>query len=121
MEVQEEQNGDNDEEDELDEEERIVAALRKEAAAFLNTSSAADRSEEDRLSTPLPGETLRTFYDRTREFWAAKAHEVSDNRGKSLRRDGFQMAEEKYGMSLHDVEPVVQLADVLHTASSSEW
>ncbi|KAK0541804.1 Kelch repeat-containing protein 3 [Tilletia horrida] len=56
------------------------------------------RTEEDVLSTPLPGETLRTFYDRTKEYWAQKAHSSgqSQNRGKELRRDGFSMAELKY-------------------------
>jgi len=37
------------------------------------------------------------FYARSREYWAQKAHETSDNRGKLLRRDGFAIAEERYG------------------------
>jgi hypothetical protein len=37
----------------------------------------------------------------TGEYWAQKAHENSDNRGKLLRRDGFTLAEEKYGSSTH--------------------
>jgi hypothetical protein len=31
------------------------------------------------------------------EYWAQKARENSDNRGKLLRRDGFSLAEERYG------------------------
>lgn len=31
------------------------------------------------------------------EYWAGKAHSSSDNRGKQLRRDGFGLAEERYG------------------------
>lgn len=31
------------------------------------------------------------------EHWAGKAHESSDNRGKLLRRDGFTLAQERYG------------------------
>lgn len=31
------------------------------------------------------------------EYWAQKARESSDNRGKLLRRDGFSLAEERYG------------------------
>jgi Domain of unknown function (DUF4110) len=31
------------------------------------------------------------------EYWAQKARESSDNRGKLLRRDGFSLAEEHYG------------------------
>jgi len=30
-------------------------------------------------------------------YWAQKARESSDNRGKLLRRDGFSLAEEHYG------------------------
>lgn len=33
----------------------------------------------------------------TEEYWAQKAHENSENRGKLLRRDGFGLAEEHYG------------------------
>lgn len=86
----------------------------------------AERSAEDALSTPLPGETLAAFYSRTRkgtillnkilhqidyvlffccfpnsgEYWAGKAHGGSTNRGKMLRRDGFALAQERYGKLL---------------------
>jgi len=40
---------------------------------------------------------LPFFYARSREYWAQKARESSDNRGKLLRRDGFSLAEERYG------------------------
>lgn len=70
--------------------------LRARATAFLGVAKNTERSQEDILSTPLPGETLKTFYDRTREYWAQKAHAHSDNRGKALRKDGFQLADEKY-------------------------
>ncbi|QRV91183.1 glyoxal oxidase [Ceratobasidium sp. AG-Ba] len=65
-------------EDEVDE-------LTQQAQAFLGVSKDAARSPEEALSTPLPG-----------EYWAQKAHENSDNRGKMLRRDGFGLAEERY-------------------------
>ena len=74
----------------------ITPNLRTEATTFLGVVKNQQRSPEDLLSTPLPGETLKTFYDRTREYWAQKAHEHSDNRGKSLRRDGFQLADDRY-------------------------
>ncbi|KAF8528710.1 hypothetical protein JB92DRAFT_2696907 [Gautieria morchelliformis] len=71
--------------------------LRKLATAFMGVSKdSAARSEEDAISTPLPGETLATFYSRSREYWAQKALERSDNRGKMLRRDGFSLAEGRY-------------------------
>lgn len=60
------------------------------------------RTEEDVLSTPLPGENLRMFYavcliestssniQRTRDYWAGTAYESSGSRGKALRREGFR-------------------------------
>ncbi|KAF9449625.1 galactose oxidase [Macrolepiota fuliginosa MF-IS2] len=71
-------------------------SLRSKANAFMGVSKDTTRSIEDILSTPLPGETLAMFYARSREYWAQKAHNTSDNRGKQLRRDGFALAEERY-------------------------
>jgi len=72
-------------------------SLRDQATAFIGVSKDTKRSEEDIISTPLPGETLAVFYARSREYWAQNARESSDNRGKLLRRDGFSLAEEHYG------------------------
>lgn len=46
------------------------------------------RSEDDKSSTPVPGENLRAFYERTRDWWTHKAYENSSSKGKALRRDG---------------------------------
>ncbi|CAD6919116.1 unnamed protein product [Tilletia controversa] len=72
--------------------------LRKKAQAFMGVAKDTSRTQEDILSTPFPGENLRTFYDRTKEFWAQNAHESGDSqhRGKELRRDGFALAERRY-------------------------
>ncbi len=46
----------------------------------------------------------------TGEYWAQKARESSDNRGKLLRRDGFSLAEERYGAYkpiLEEVEKIL--------------
>ncbi|KAI0318129.1 hypothetical protein OF83DRAFT_1184638 [Amylostereum chailletii] len=72
-------------------------ALREQAQTFMGISKDTARSEEDVISTPLPGESLAVFYARSREHWAQKARERSDNRGKMLRKDGFGLAEERYG------------------------
>jgi hypothetical protein len=48
-------------------------------------------------STPLPGETLAAFYERTRDYWVQRAFITSTNQGKELRRDAFSLAEEGYG------------------------
>lgn len=53
----------------------------------------------DRVSTRAASQTraigLITF---SGESWAQKALENSDNRGKQLRRDGFSLAEDRYGV-----------------------
>jgi len=48
-----------------------AAALRAQATAFLGVAKNTERTAEDMMSTPLPGETLKTFYDRTSEFQSA--------------------------------------------------
>ncbi|KAE8212562.1 hypothetical protein CF327_g3824 [Tilletia walkeri] len=72
--------------------------LRKKAQAFMGVAKDTTRTQEDILSTPFPGENLRTFYDRTKEYWAQNAHASGDSqhRGKELRRDGFALAERRY-------------------------
>ncbi|BEJ13263.1 hypothetical protein CspHIS471_0304370 [Cutaneotrichosporon sp. HIS471] len=111
----------DDDEDEEDEEEELAAledeeegdgeareaahaalsqaekdALRREATKFMGVSKDAGRTEDDVLSTPLPGENLRMFYERTREYWAGMAYNRSGNRGKTLRREGFHLASARY-------------------------
>lgn len=68
----------------------------------MGVSKDSTRSLEDTLSTPLPGEKLRDFYDRSREYWAQRAHSIgkSDQRGKMLREEGFKLASDKYRTSL---------------------
>lgn len=68
-------------------------ALRQQATAFIGVTKEANRTEEDILSTPMPGEILQTFYLRTKHYWASLAHVQSEgsSRGKQLRRDGFDV------------------------------
>ncbi|KAF8815218.1 hypothetical protein BYT27DRAFT_7080582, partial [Phlegmacium glaucopus] len=81
----------------IDEEPKLSQdELSSQATAFMGVSKDTTRSLEDIQSTPLPGETLATFYARSREYWTQKAHGNSDNQGKQLRRDGFTLAEERY-------------------------
>jgi len=72
--------------------------LRKQTQAFLGVSKDTTRSEADILSTPMPGESLRDFYQRSKSYFASLAHEHSQGqtRGKEMRRDGFDMAEKKF-------------------------
>lgn len=40
------------------------------------------------------------------EYWTGKAHSHSDNRGKMLRKDGFEMASQRYaGTSILSARP----------------
>ena len=48
-------------------------SLRDQAAAFMGVSKDIKRSEEDIISTPLPGETLASFYARSRESFSLHA------------------------------------------------
>ena len=72
--------------------------LRKQAQTFLGVSKDTTRSEADVLSTPLPGESLREFYQRSKSYFASLAHEQSQGqaRGKEMRRDGFELAERRF-------------------------
>ncbi|KAI0078590.1 galactose oxidase [Panus rudis PR-1116 ss-1] len=79
-------------------------SIRSKAAAFMGVAKDTTRSAEDVISTPLPGETLAMFYARSREYWAGKAHQSSDNRGKLLRRDGFALAQDRYA----EYKPVLE-------------
>lgn len=43
----------------------VQSNLRSDATAFMGVSKDANRSPEDIISTPLPGETLAMFYARS--------------------------------------------------------
>ena len=82
----------------------------------------------DPQSTPLPFETLATFYARTREYWATRAREAAPSsgapatargsgagKGKALRTDGFGLAKERwdeYKPVLEEVERILEQSGV---------
>ncbi|PWN47512.1 galactose oxidase [Violaceomyces palustris] len=72
--------------------------LRKKAQTFLGISKdSSSRSPTEILSTPLPGEILRTFYERTKQHWASQVLQNSPQlRGKEVRKLGFEMAEKRF-------------------------
>ncbi|KAF8760875.1 Galactose oxidase [Rhizoctonia solani] len=83
--------------DENDDEDAEVDELTKQAQTFLGVSKdtldlrkrpflPSSRGNSGHVLCALP----------VGEYWAQKAHENSDNRGKLLRRDGFALAEERY-------------------------
>lgn len=77
--------------------------MRARANDFLKAANQI--TVEEAAGTPLPGETLASFYERTREHWVQQAFVKSNNRGKELRRDGFALAEERYSASVLIVSP----------------
>jgi Domain of unknown function (DUF4110) len=93
----------------------------------LNQESEATPAVDPR-STPLPFETLATFYARTREYWATRAREVAvtsgvpataggsgAGKGKALRTDGFGLAKERwdeYKPILEEVERILEQSGV---------
>ena len=48
---------------------KLKVSLRDQATAFMGVSKDTKRSEDDIISTPLPGETLAVFYARSRKFY----------------------------------------------------
>lgn len=81
----------------------------------------------DPQSTPLPFETLATFYARTREYWATCARNAAASssapatagsgggKGKALRTDGFGLAKERwdeYKPILEEVERILEQSGV---------
>lgn len=89
--------------------------LRQTATRYMGVAKDTTRSEEEILSTPLPGEKLRNFFDRSREFWAMRAYQRSGSRGKALRREGFELASVKYAEYkpvLEEIERIQKEAEV---------
>lgn len=58
---------------------KLKVSLRDRATAFMGVSKDTKRSEEDIISTPLPGETLAVFYARSRKFSATCVWEAAVN------------------------------------------
>ncbi|EPQ26559.1 uncharacterized protein PFL1_05881 [Pseudozyma flocculosa PF-1] len=94
--------GDYDEEDEEAKRAKMSQAekdeLRAKAKLFMGVAQDSHRSEVEQLSTPMPGEKLRAFYERTKAHWANVAFTESEGklRGKETRKAGFALAEQKY-------------------------
>ncbi|VDC06236.1 unnamed protein product [Peniophora sp. CBMAI 1063] len=94
----------------VDGDERDKAALRERATAFMGVSKDTTRSEEDVISTPLPGERLAGFYRRSKEYWLMKARETTDDRGKVLSERAFHTAHKRfdeYKPLLREVEKIL--------------
>ena len=61
-------------------------------------------------------ETLREYYTRTLNFWTEKAYEETDQIGKALRRDAFELAQETFTAMQPELERIretLQADDIL--------
>ncbi|GAA6002432.1 hypothetical protein JCM10207_001116 [Rhodosporidiobolus poonsookiae] len=86
--------------------------LTKKAQAFIGVSADAARTAEDIISTPAPNESLAQFFARSRDYWTGKAHEGGvGNRGKDLRRDGFELAQRRYDEYKPILEEIARLQE----------
>ncbi|GAA5942493.1 hypothetical protein JCM10213_004792 [Rhodosporidiobolus nylandii] len=91
--------------------------LAKKVEAFKGAAADPKRAAEEQISTPMPGETLAKFFARSREYWTGKAHELgAADRGKDLRRSGFDLASQRY----EEYEPVLKEIERLQAAAGLE-
>ncbi|CCF53516.1 hypothetical protein NDA11_005100 [Ustilago hordei] len=105
----------SDSSDELAQQSKLSAAekqaLRARAQAFIGVASNTARTEQEILSTPQPGESLRLFYERTKLHWASIAILQSQGklRGKEMRKQAFALADgqyQEYKPILHEIERI---------------
>ncbi|GAA5911012.1 hypothetical protein JCM6882_006748 [Rhodosporidiobolus microsporus] len=91
--------------------------LTKKAQAFMGVQNDAARSAEEMISTPQVGESLAQFFSRSKDYWTGKAHGAGvGNRGKELRRDAFELAEQRY----EEYKPVLEEIQRIQEAAGLE-
>ncbi|KAL3684696.1 hypothetical protein R1sor_002718 [Riccia sorocarpa] len=70
----------------------------------------------DAQRTPLAGETLREFFNRTLMYWQEAAYAHTQHTGKELRKDGFDLAESRY----KELKPVLDELEKLEKEQKAE-
>ncbi|SOV04354.1 uncharacterized protein UDID_02367 [Ustilago sp. UG-2017a] len=102
---------------ELTQQSKLSAAeketLRARAQAFIGVASNTARTEQEILSTPQPGESLRLFYERTKLHWASIAILQSQGklRGKEMRKQAFALADGQYREYKPILEEIERIRD----------
>ncbi|BBM99560.1 hypothetical protein MPTK1_1g22040 [Marchantia polymorpha subsp. ruderalis] len=131
----EEDDDDEDDDDEMaetDKAESSAAPSAAEAAAAVlrgggkKLSRKQRKAEIDRIRaelgladaqrTPLAGETLRDFFNRTLMYWQEAAYAHTQHTGKELRKDGFDLAESRY----KELKPVLDELEKLEKDQKAE-
>ena len=73
--------------------------------------------QENDTYVPKLGETLTVYYARTVDYWTKEAFQrETDNVGKALRREGFELAKEKF----EQMQPILQELKDLEQLSSGD-
>jgi hypothetical protein len=73
--------------------------------------------QENDTYVPKFGETLTVYYARTVDYWTKEAFQrETDNVGKALRREGFELAKEKFDQ----MQPILQELKDLEQLSSDD-
>eukprot|EP00252_Welwitschia_mirabilis_P025917 TRINITY_DN8274_c0_g1_i1.p1 TRINITY_DN8274_c0_g1~~TRINITY_DN8274_c0_g1_i1.p1 ORF type:complete len:671 (-),score=183.49 TRINITY_DN8274_c0_g1_i1:463-2475(-) len=88
---------------------------RKERRAKIDQIR-AELGLADAQRTPLPGESLKDFYSRTNMYWQMAAYEHTQHTGKELRKDGFDLAENRY----KELKPVLDELSKLEADQKAE-
>ncbi|KAG6548348.1 hypothetical protein Mapa_010127 [Marchantia paleacea] len=131
----EEYDDDEDDDDEMGEKDKAessAAPSAVEAAAAVlrgggkKLSRKQRKAEIDRIRaelgladaqrTPLAGETLRDFFNRTLMYWQEAAYAHTQHTGKELRKDGFDLAESRY----KELKPVLDELEKLEKDQKAE-
>ncbi|KAL8464186.1 hypothetical protein ACS0TY_033924 [Phlomoides rotata] len=70
----------------------------------------------DSQRTPMPGESLKDFYKRTNMYWQMAAYEHTQHTGKELRKDGFDLAKDRY----KELKPILDELAILEAEQKAE-
>ena len=89
----EEENDDDESENDGDDEKEERKEKRKGRLQRLRQRT---NDAEDINFTPLINESLKDFFDRTKNYWIGEVHEALGESGKALRRVSFEWAFKRY-------------------------
>eukprot|EP00299_Pterocystis_sp_00344_P014595 c7239_g1_i2.p1 GENE.c7239_g1_i2~~c7239_g1_i2.p1 ORF type:complete len:673 (+),score=212.04 c7239_g1_i2:46-2064(+) len=103
--------------DESDEEESKTVAKKSTTASKPHSRQALKKQllEQDEY-TPRPFEPLKDFFARTGDYWAKQAFDVTQKTGKALRKDGFELAQDRFA----EMRATLELIEAEELAAQKE-
>ncbi|TPX30341.1 hypothetical protein SmJEL517_g06078 [Synchytrium microbalum] len=86
------------------------------------TPEELQRRAEEEENDPKPGELINKYWERTTRYWQRIVHEESQTlTGKSLRRDAFEVAKERFDEMQPQLEPLKkQLEEAAEVISQNQ-